>query len=199
MRSASKYEDLSDLPEDERQSLVTRTVAAVHYISGRTSTYSAEIARILKGNPQLHVHTSPIIGVVKALRHDLAAGYLQTLTELVHAAVFADFIQMAQYLVESGYKDAAAVICGSTLESHLRELCKRYEITAEINGRPKKADQMNAELAKASAYSALDQKSVTAWLDLRNKAAHGKYSLYDRNQVDLLISGVSQFLARTPA
>ena len=58
---------------------------------------------------------------------------------------------------------------------------------------------MNAELAKASAYSALDQKSVTAWLDLRNKAAHGKYSLYDRNQVDLLISGVSQFLARTPA
>ena len=128
MRSASKYEDLSDLPTDERQSLVTRTVAAVHYVSGRTSTYSAEIARILKEKPQLHAHTSPIIGVVKALRHDLAAGYLQTLTELVHAAVFADFIQMAQCLVESGYKDAAAVICGSTLESHLRELCKRYEI-----------------------------------------------------------------------
>ena len=47
------------------------------------------------------------------------------------------------------------------------------------NLRPKKTDRMNSELTKAEAYSKLDQKSVTAWLDLRNKAAHGKYDEYD--------------------
>ena len=106
---------------------------------------------------------------------------------------------MAKQLLESGYKDAAAVICGSTLESHLRELCKKFGIATEVNGRPKKADKMNSELAKATAYSALDHKSVTAWLGLRNKAAHGEYGEYDENQVDVLISGVEHFVGRTPA
>ena len=109
------------------------------------------------------------------------------------------FIEMAKQLAKSGYKDAAAVICGSTLESHLRELCKKYGIATEVGGRPKKADRMNAELAKATAYSALDQKIVTAWLGLRNEAAHGEYSVYDEKQVDDLISGAEHFIARTPA
>ena len=158
MQRVSNYKDLSDLPKDERQSLITRAVAAVHQISGGKSTYSDDIARIINLNPGLHVHGSSVIGVIRALRHDVAAGYLQTLTELVHAAVFADFLEMARQLVKSGYKDAAAVICGSTLESHLRELCKKYGLSAEANERPKKADRLNAELAKATAYSALDQK-----------------------------------------
>ena len=199
MQEASQYSDFGDLPTDERQSLITRSIAAVHQISGTTSTYSGEIARIIEANPALHKHMSSVIGVVKALRHNLTAGYLQTFTELVHAAVYADFMEMATQLLDSGYKDAAAVICGSTLENHLRELCKKHGIATEVNGRPKKADKMNAELAKVTAYSALDQKSVTAWLGLRNKAAHGEYAAYDAKQVDLLISGVEQFAARTLA
>ncbi len=199
MRQASQHNDLSDLPKVERQSLITQAVAAVHRISGTASTYSIQLDRILKQNPELHVHTSSIIGIVKALRHDLGAGYLQTLVELVHAAVFADFIDMASHLKESGYKDAAAVVCGSTLESHLRELCNKHGVAAETNGKPKKADQINAELAKRGAYSALDQKNVTAWLGLRNKAAHGDYQAYSNEQVGLLIAGVRDFLTRTPA
>ena len=58
---------------------------------------------------------------------------------------------------------------------------------------------MNAELAKVTVYSALDQKSVTAWLGLRNEAAHGEYGAYDGKQVDVLISEVEQFVARTRA
>lgn len=57
---------------------------------------------------------------------------------------------------------------------------------------------MNAELAKVNVYSKLDLKNVTAWLDLRNKAAHGKYAEYTDSQVDLMLRGVSNFMARTP-
>jgi hypothetical protein len=200
MRQKSQHNDLSDLPKEDRQSLVTRAIAAVHRISGARSTYALDIERIVKTNPALHIHTTSIIGIVKALRHDVGAGYLQSVVELVHASVFADFLEMAQHLHAAGYKDPAAVICGSTLESHLRELCHKHAIpVADANGKPKKADLLNAELAKAGAYSVLDQKNVTAWLDLRNKAAHGKYNEYTADQVALFISAVGDFIARTPA
>jgi hypothetical protein len=64
---------------------------------------------------------------------------------------------------------------------------------------PKKADGMNADLASAEVYSKLDQKNVTAWLDLRNKAAHGQYGEYNKEQVLIFISGVRDFITRTPA
>jgi len=108
---------------------------------------------------------------------------------------------MAEYLLEEGYKDPAAVITGSTLEEHLRKLCTKNGIDIMSSGklRPKKADGMNSELAKQGVYSKLELKSVTAWLDLRNKAAHGKYSEYNENQVKQLIIGVRDFIVRNPA
>ena len=64
---------------------------------------------------------------------------------------------------------------------------------------PKKADRLNADLSAASVISKLDQKNVTAWLDLRNKAAHGRYAEYESPQVNLLIAGVPDFITRNPA
>lgn len=58
---------------------------------------------------------------------------------------------------------------------------------------------MNSDLAKADIYSKLDQKNITAWLDLRNKAAHGQYDQYDDAQVKLLIDNIRNFIIRIPA
>lgn len=59
--------------------------------------------------------------------------------------------------------------------------------------------QLRAELAAAGVYSKLDQKSVTAWMDLRNKAAHGRYTEYEKDQVSLLIAGIRDCISRLPA
>jgi hypothetical protein len=120
-------------------------------------------------------------------------------TELIHADIFADFVEMAEYLLSEGYKDPAAVIIGSTLEEHLRQVCVKHGIAIDAAGKPKKADQLNADLSGQTVYSKLDQKSITAWFDLRNKAAHGKYTEYSKEQVTLLIQGVRDFMARIPA
>ena len=114
MQVTSKHKDLSDLPKPERQSLVTRAIAATQRITGINSTYSQEIQRIIKQDPHLHRHTSSVLGVVLALREDISGGYMQNLAELVHADIFADFLEMAQHLSDTEYKDAAAVIAGST-------------------------------------------------------------------------------------
>ena len=99
---------------------------------------------------------------------------------------------------------AAAVIAGSSLEGHLRQLAKRWGVPVERTTptgdlEPKKADAVNAELVKANAYSRLDQKNVTAWLDLRNKAAHGHYTEYQKEQVALMIDAIRDFITRCPA
>jgi hypothetical protein len=113
--------------------------------------------------------------------------------------VFADFLEMAEHLTDSGYKDAGAVIAGSTLEAHLRKLAVKYGLSPTSGGRPTKADTLNAEIAKAGGYSKLDQKNVTAWLGLRNDAAHGNYAAYDKSQVTLQIAGIRDFITRNPA
>jgi hypothetical protein len=40
---------------------------------------------------------------------------------------------------------------------------------------------------------------VTAWLDLRNKAAYGEYGEYDHERVAALIRDVREFMIRNPA
>lgn len=158
MGKKSVHNDLSDLPKADRQSLVTRGIASVHRISGINSTYSLEIQRIIQKQPHLHVHTSSVIGVVKALKEDLELGYLQNLAEIIHSEVFSDFLEMSKYLNDNGYKDASAVIAGSTLESHLRKIADKYSVPIENNGKPIKANKLNADLTKAGAYELLDQK-----------------------------------------
>jgi hypothetical protein len=107
----------------------------------------------------------PARGMLQALRDDYESGYLQSVVELVHADLFADFLDMADHLIQQGYKDPAAVVAGSVLEEHLRKLCDKHGIDVlKADGTPKKADALNSELAGAGAYSKLDQKSVTAWL-----------------------------------
>lgn len=69
----------------------------------------------------------------------------------------------------------------------------------KADGTPKKADALNSELAAAETYNKLQQKSVTAWLGLRNSAAHGKYTDYGDAHVAALIRDVREFLIRLPA
>ena len=131
----------------------------------------------------------------------MAGGWLNTAKGLVSAEIFADLLEMAEHLLEEGYKDPAAVVAGSVLEEHLRQLCQRsdIEMTQPGGGKPKKADLLNADLVRAGVYNQLDQKQITAWLDLRNKAAHGRYGEYSKEQVALMLQSVSDFMVRVPA
>lgn len=203
-RKRSKHDDCSDVLSDTQvNALTSRVMAAISRIAGEKSPYHQQADRIFgrPGNP--HAYLAELVGVVEALAADVGDGYVSTLAELIHGDIFGDFLEMADHLLASGYKDAAAVIAGSTIESHLRQLCVKsgipVDVTSPSGTHPKKADAMNSDLAGASVYSKLDQKSITAWLGLRNDAAHGKYGGYTKDQVGLLIGGVRDFIARNPA
>ena len=133
------------------------------------------------------------IAILHAIRSELTGGWLFQVKALVAAELYSDFLEQADHLLEQGYKDAAAVMIGSVLEEHLRQLCQSNSVdTHDIKDGarvPRKADRINSELAKASVYSALEAKQITAWLALRNSAAHGKYSDYTAGQISVLALG----------
>ncbi len=140
--------------------------------------------------------------LLQNIRKDIEDGWLETIKGIVSAELFSDFLEMAEHLLEENYKDPAAVIIGSVLEENLRELCLRNEIaittidpkTGKV--KPNKAETMNVDLCKNGIYNILVQKSVTAWLDLRNNVAHGKYGEYDLAQVKNMLQSVRDFIIK---
>jgi hypothetical protein len=182
---------------------VTRARASIERVGGGASAYQSASLAIFATSANNFWKAEQLAGVLESLRADVEAGYLNTQRELIHGALFADFLDMAQHLVEEGYKDAAAVIAGSSLEAHLRQLCAKAEIPAHDERDdtlvPRKAERLNADLTKGEVYSVQDQKNVTAWLALRNDAAHGHYERYTPQQVAIMIAGVRDFMTRNPA
>jgi hypothetical protein len=202
LTARSKYDDLSDLPGDVSSEGTTLIRSTIERFAPADSAFVKNIgsSTIYGGKYTLSQSIKPLLGILTALRLSYEHGFLTSISELIHADLFSDFLDMAKHLLESGYKDPAAVIAGSVLEEHLRKLSIKNGITTlKQDGDPKKADTINSDLSNANVYSKLDLKSVTGWLDLRNKAAHGKYTEYDKQQVVLMVEGVTHFMARNPA
>ena len=203
-RARSAHDDCSDvMSEPKAVEIATRAYAAIERLASKKSAYHLRAEDIRKEKAYEQLKVMRLVGVMQSLSADLKAGYLRSVEELIHGELFGDFLDMAQHLVDSGYKDAAAVIAGSALEAHLRQLAKHFSVPIDQmstkGSEPKKVDTINADLAKAGAYSGLDQKNVTAWLGLRNKAAHGQYGEYQKEQVALMIDAVRNFMSRHPA
>lgn len=182
---------------------LTLAKSTIEQIAGINSRYAKEVASIEAEDYAISYQTAPIAGIVTALRSALQADFLETASELIHGELFSDFVEMAQHLLDEGYKDPAAVVVGAALESHLRQLCVKHGIETEVSSskdpRAKKAERLNQDLAKEGVLGKGDKKSVTAWLDIRNNAAHGNFDEYSAEQVKVMIMGVRDFILRMPA
>lgn len=171
----------------------------LHFHSGHP--YCKEFARVVGSSGETQVKAG--LAVVKAMRDEMAGGWLVSVQSLVSADIFSDFLEMAKHLLSSNYKDAAAVMIGSVLEEHLRQLCAKQgvDLLHDVNGKMvrKDANMLNVDLQKKGAYFKGDQTQVTAWQKLRNDAAHGNYSEYQKAQIELMCQGVANFMVRNPA
>lgn len=179
-------------------------LAFVKDILGANSEYYLQLHKI-NSNPLVRPISSmkEIIELLKHIRDYIDEGWASGIRSMISADIFNSFLEMAEYFLREGYKDPAAVIVGSVLENHLKDLCNNNGIPisrldSKGKSRPIKADTMNQELVKASIYNKLEQKNIVAWLDLRNKAAHGLYLEYDKAHVESMLNGVNNFIIRNP-
>lgn len=128
-------------------------------------------------------------GIFRAAHDDFIGGYMTSFRSLVEAEILTDSLEQAEEFLKLGYKDAACITTGVALETAIRDLCNRHGVsTGSLNA-------MNQELCKAGVYNLSMQKQITAWAGLRNESAHGNRDAYSKEQVKLMIDGVTQFLA----
>jgi hypothetical protein len=130
-----------------------------------------------------------LLALFNAAREDYEGGYIFSIQGLVKAEVLSDALEQAEELLRNGYKDPACVLVGVSLESAIKHLASKNSVLIA------KLDKMNADLAKLNVYNVAKQKQITAWADLRNKAAHGDWSAYTLTDVQAMQSGVAQFIA----
>jgi hypothetical protein len=185
----------------------TQVLAYLTALLGADATYTVQFGAIT--NPMDVVLSDAgaietMQHVLRALKEDIEQGHLQTFRELVSAELFSDFVEMAQHLLDEHYKDAAAVIAGSVLEEHLRQLAAKNGISTtytDSKGRTqaKSAEMFRTELATANVYTQTQAKQALGWLAIRNDAAHGHYDKYTEPEVKNMIQGIIDFMVRFPA
>lgn len=192
--------DGDDYHRTRAQIMYNRLESAIERFALPGSSHIVQLRRARAHEGALSWDLRELYAVAAGLCEDLKTGWATSVMELVHAGTHSDYLDMAEELLDKGYKDAAAVIAGSSLEVHARALCIKHNVDIELApGKPKKADVLNADLKKAGVYGDLQQKQVTAWLGLRNKAAHGDYAAYDERYVRSLVQSVRDFMLRYPA
>jgi len=129
--------------------------------------------------------------ILKAAKEDIEGGYLKKLEDLVAADIFTDFLEMAEYLLEEGYKDPAASLIVAVLEDGLRKIAKNNGIMLKSK---ENISSLNKKIADAKIYNRLVQKQVEVWNEIRDNADHGKFSEYNADSVQEMYSDVRHFL-----
>ena len=139
-------------------------------------------------------HVADMVGIFKAVEHDIKSGMLANFRSLIQAEVFTDFLDMAEHFLREDYKDAAAVLLGAVLEDSLRKVADANGVSIlNAKGKPLTIDPLNVALAKKGVYNALVQKQIISWANLRNDAAHGHFDKYDSAQVQQMLLFVQNF------
>jgi hypothetical protein len=158
-------------------------------IAGKDSVYYQNFINMVKYECVDHVNYG--IGILKALKEDIEQGYLTNIKNLVVTEVFSDFLDMAEHLLENGYKEPAASLIGAVLEDGLRKIAEKNNIIVK---RDDNISSLNQKLADKGIYNRLVQRQIQVWEAIRNSADHGKFNDYKLDDVKLMLEGVKNFL-----
>lgn len=137
-------------------------------------------------------HAEEGVAILRAAREDIEGGYLQKMETLVSASVFTDFLEMAEHLLDNGYKDPAASLAGAVLENGLRRICGSNNLTVKSDDN---ISSLNKRLADNSVYNRLQQREIEVWNKVRDYADHGHFNEYMADDVEKMLGGVNKFLS----
>ena len=122
---------------------------------------------------------------------------IEDVRRLLQAEVFADFLEMAEHLLDNGYKDPAAVLQGAVLEDSLKK-ARRRERRADNS-----IERQTTDDRPVKHCTCQSQKCTTHWSKSRSHPgqicemtrAHGNFSKYADAQVRMMLLFVQKFCA----
>lgn len=131
-------------------------------------------------------------GVLLAAANDFGEGRFFEFRHVIEAEVLGSFIDQAETLLAAGHHLPAASLTGAVLERALRKLCEARGITPPSAST---IDGLNADLARAGAYSTRAQERITVLAALRDRADQGKTEAVPRDDVEAMARWVRAFAA----
>lgn len=130
-----------------------------------------------------------VCGIIQSILTDYEKGTLYKFDFLISGNIFDSILEQATELNENNFKDAAAVMVRTVVESSLKKLA----ISNEIN--PKNtAANLNTKLKDKNIYDKVQHSEIQSWLHLGNYAAHGEFDKYDKSKISKLIDDVKIFI-----
>lgn len=188
-----------DGPSSQVETFAIIALETIRRWAPRNSVY-VETAEAEFGSEEQGYELMRVLDALKwQIEHDRLADFAQ----VVHADLLADLLAQAGHLLSQGYRRAAAILAGATLEEQLSKMCSRASISLnDDRGRPLTGGALNNKLYSSQIYTNAVRAEVEAWLAIRNPAAHGDPD-FDRNytdaQVSNMIARIRSFVADYPA
>jgi hypothetical protein len=153
-----------------------------------------------QSNPKLGIAQE--VAIVQAIKNDFDLGLLDDLAGRIESEIASDYMGQADELLGEGRGKfdhvPAAVLTGAVLEKALRTLCIKTNPpipTSTPDGKPLSMDPLIVALKKAGVFQQTTASQLQAWAQIRNKAAHGEFDQFTRQQVEAMIVGVKQFIS----
>jgi len=143
------------------------------------------------------------ISILKGIKEDFERGFLDDISAAIEAEITADYMGQTESLLREGQTAKydhvpAAVLAGAVLEKSLRTLCGQQQppiLETNTKGEPKTLNPLIDDLKKAGAFNELKAKQLRSWTDIRNKAAHGDFDAFTKQDVEQMLYGINNFLA----
>jgi hypothetical protein len=199
IRTSAKFPAFTFLPDKQTKMIVdtggfarwrVACISLIASVVGSNDVYFHEFEAQYK---ESYINdTERGLGIIRALKEDIEGGYLQKVESLVSASVFTDFLDMAEHLLDNGYKDPAASLIGAVLGDGLRRICHSNSITVKSDDN---IGSLNHKVFAKNVYNLLKRKEIEAWKKLRDYADHGHFGEYEPADVKAMLSGVRAFLS----
>ncbi len=189
----------------EFQAFVVKVLNLTETVLGESQQQREVTERIkqLTDHDRTPYELEDISGTLQGLKDIYQNGFLDDLETRVAANISADYMTQVEGLLGEGIPGQndhvpAAVLCGAILEDALRRLCERQTpqvVTRNQHGQPKNLNSLIQDLQKANVFNKLKADQLRSWAKVRNYAAHGEFSEFNRNDVEQMVNGVKNFLA----
>ena len=166
---------------------------------GKGEKYQQRIGKLQRRSSSVEI----IVGILKGLKDDYENGFLDDLEKQIAEDISENYMRQAEALLGEGIPGQydhvpAAVLCGAVLEDSLRRLCQRQTPSISITnkkGQYKTLGPLIDELEKAKVFDKPKIGQLRSWSQIRNSAAHGQFNEFTREDVELMLGGVKNFLA----
>ena len=143
------------------------------------------------------------VSFLRAVKTEVQNGSLDSLALQIEVEVVSDYLAQADGILKDVVGEcthvSAAVLAGASLERSLRTICSQLNPPESVVNNSAVFLGMSTlvdTLKRRAVINELQAKQLRAWVAIRNSAAHGKFEEFTRHQVEQMLEGISEFIAK---